>query len=151
MKPILEAMTTRVLAQPLAPDASRLIGSPTLVLQNDQPWEAHLIEGMWVTEQAGRFYMLYSGNDFSTAHYGIGAAVAEHPLGPWRKTGAPLLQSTADWWGPGHPSVATGPDGRPRLFLHAFFPHRMGYKAFRALLMAEIAFDSAGVRLLQPH
>jgi hypothetical protein len=30
--------------------------------------------------------------------------------------------------------VAPGPDGRPLLFLHAFRPGEVGYKAFRALL-----------------
>jgi arabinan endo-1,5-alpha-L-arabinosidase len=77
--------------------------------------------------------MLYSGNDFSTDDYGIGIGIgiADAPLGPYRKADGMLLRSTAEWSGPGHPSVARGPDGEPWVFLHAFFPGRAGYKEFR--------------------
>ncbi len=144
---ILEAMTTRVFAQRLAADGGALLGEPQVVLQNDQAWEAHLIEGMWVTRAEGRYWMFYSGNDFSTAHYGVGVAVADSPFGPFSKQPEPFLKSNVDWWGPGHPSVAPGPDGRPRLFLHAFRPGRMGYKVFRALVTAPLVFDGAEVRV----
>ncbi|HEX2527372.1 MAG TPA: family 43 glycosylhydrolase [Geminicoccus sp.] len=144
---MLIAMRTRVRAQRLAADGSRLLGRPTTVLENDQPWEAHLVEGIWVTEQAGRHYLLYAGNDFSTAEYGIGVAVAEQVLGPYRKMEQPLLRSTREWIGPGHPSVAPGLDGRPQLFLHAFRPGRLGYKEFRALLTVPLGFEADGVVL----
>lgn len=143
---VMTALTTRIFAQPLSADGRTLEGERVVVLENDQPWEAHLIEGVWVTRQAGRFHMLYAGNDFSTAHYAIGAAVADHPLGPWRKTG-PLLRSSRDWIGPGHPSVAPGPDGQPWLFLHAYLPGHVGYKAFRALLGAPLRFGPDGPSL----
>lgn len=129
---IREAMRTKIFAQSL--EGGRLVGERTLVLQNDQPWEAHLIEGMWVTRTGDGWRMFYSGNDFATERYGIGVATAPDPLGPWTKGEAPFLTSTADWIGPGHPSVAEGPDGTPWLFLHAFRPGALGYKAFRALL-----------------
>ena len=138
---VLAAMRTPVWAQRLAPDGRSLVGERTLVLENDLAWEAHLVEGVWVTPYDGRHYLFYAGNDFSTAQYGIGVAVADRLLGPYRKQDAPFLRSTAAWWGPGHPSVAEGPDGRPWLFLHAFPPGRAGYGAFRALLALPIAFD----------
>lgn len=144
---ITETLRTRVFAQALSADGCALVGERRLVLQNDQPWEAHLIEGVWVAQAHGRWFMFYAGNDFSTPQYGIGAAVADGPLGPYRKMAAPLLGSSAEWVGPGHPSVAPGPDGRPRLFLHAFFPGRLGYKAFRAVLSAELVFEGQAVRL----
>jgi hypothetical protein len=144
---VLRAMRTPVYAQRLAPDGLSLLGERTLVLENDREWEAHLVEGMWVAGHEGRYYMFYSGNDFSTAWYGVGVAVADSPLGPYRKTDEPLLRSTADWSGPGHPSVAAGPGGEPRLFLHAYFPGRAGYKEFRALLAVPIAFRADRVVL----
>lgn len=142
-----ETLRTRIYAQALSPDGAALVGERRLVLQNDAPWEAHLIEGVWVTEAGGRWFMFYAGNDFSTPQYGIGAAVADSPLGPYRKLPGPLLGSSAEWVGPGHPSVAPGPDGRPRLFFHAFFPGRLGYKAFRAVLSTELTFEGEAVRL----
>jgi len=138
---VLRLTRTPVYAQRLDPDGLVLIGERRQVLQNDREWEGHLVEGVWVTEHQGRYYMLYAGNDFSTARYGIGVAVADTPLGPYQKTEEPLLRSTVDWFGPGHPSVADGPNGEPWLFLHAFFPSRSGYKEFRALLALPIAFE----------
>ena len=143
---VMAALKTRMFAQPLSADSLKLEGERRVVLENDQPWEAHLIEGAWITAHGGRFYMFYAGNDFSTPHYAIGAAVADDPLGPWSKTG-PLLRSSRRWVGPGHPSVATGPDGEPWLFLHAYLPGQIGYKAFRALLGAPLRLGPDGPSL----
>jgi arabinan endo-1,5-alpha-L-arabinosidase len=142
---VLDAMRTPVWAQRLTEDGLGVTGGRTLVLENDQAWEAHLIEGIWITRHGGKSYLFYAGNDFSTIRYGIGVAVADHPLGPYRKRPEPLLRSTAEWWGPGHPSVAQGPDGEPWLFLHAFFPGRTGYNEFRALLTVPLVLDGERV------
>jgi len=144
---ILAAMRTPILAQRLASDGSALIGEAREVLANDLDWEGHLIEGPWVTRQAGRYWLFYAGNDFSTPAYGIGVAVADHPLGPYRKQAGPLLKSSRTWWAPGHASVASGPDGEPQLFFHAFFPGKGGYNAFRALLTAKLRFERDRVSL----
>jgi hypothetical protein len=147
---VLAAMKTRIYAQRLSFDGRRLVGDPHVILENDRPWEAHLIEGVWITEEAGRYYLLYAGNDFSTAHYGIGVAVAPSPVGPYVKADEVFLSSTSEWWGPGHPSVAVAPDGRRHIFLHAFRPGRTGYKAYRALLAAPLLFEDGAVRLADP-
>ena len=147
---VLQAMRTPIYAQRLSPEL-RLVGERHVVMVNDLEWEGHLIEGPWLTEQDGRFYLFYSGNDFSTAEYGIGAAVAPTPLGPYSKMPEPLLKSGRDWTGPGHPSVAPGLDGRPQLFLHAFRPSAVGYKAFRALLTTKLRLDADGVRVEKPE
>ncbi|MFL6830399.1 MAG: family 43 glycosylhydrolase, partial [Sphingomicrobium sp.] len=90
---ILEAMSTPIRAQRLAPDGRSLVGEDRIVLCNDLDWEGHLIEGPFVTRQEGRYWLFYAGNDFSTPSYGIGVAVADHPLGPYDKQGEPLLRS----------------------------------------------------------
>jgi hypothetical protein len=141
------ALRTRIYAQRLSPDARRLTGEPAVILENDQAWEGHLIEGVWITQHAGRYVLLYAGNDFSTSRYGVGAAVADAPLGPYRKADVVFLRSTDAWWGPGHPSVAVAPDGRPHIFLHAFRPGQVGYKAFRALLAAPLSFAGGQVAI----
>jgi GH43 family beta-xylosidase len=144
---ILTAMRTPIYAQELDAGGRCLTGKRVVVLENDRDWEAHLIEGIWLVQHGDRFYLFYSGNDFSTPEYGTGVAVAASPLGPYRKMERPLLRSTATWAGPGHPSVAPGPDGQPWLFFHAFVPGQAGYKRFRALLAAPIGFDQDGVTL----
>jgi beta-xylosidase len=145
---VLDATTTHIWAQRLNADGTALVGPRTSILQNDLAWEAHLIEGPWISEVDGRYWLFYAGNDFSTEHYGIGAAVAEHPLGPYRKLAEPLLRSTAEWRGPGHPSVTRGPGGELRMLLHAFRPGQMGYGVFRALLTAELKVDGDHVRVV---
>lgn len=140
-----EATKTKVFAQHLSRDGARLEGERIEVLQNDLPWEAHLIEGVWVSEVEGRYVLLYAANDFSTPAYGVGVAVADAPLGPYRKAEAPLLRSTAAWVAPGHPSIAPGSDGRPLVFLHAYRPGELGYKAFRALLTTPLTVPLAGL------
>jgi len=146
---ILEAMSTPIHAQRLAPDGRSLVGEDRIVLANDLDWEGHLIEGPFVTCQEGRYWMFYAGNDFSTPAYGIGVAVADHPMGPFVKQGAPVLQSTREWTAPGHASVAPGLDGRPQLFFHAFHPGTGGYNAFRALLTVGLRFTRDRVEVAE--
>ncbi|WP_310469170.1 glycoside hydrolase family 43 protein [Sphingomonas sp.] len=143
---ILAAMTTPLHAQRLDDDGA-LVGEPTQILTNDRDWEGHLIEGPFVTEQDGRYWLFYAGNDFATAAYGIGVAVADNPLGPYVKQEAPLLKSTKTWTAPGHASVAPGLDGQPQLFFHAFHPGTGGYNEFRALMTVGLAFDGDRVRV----
>ena len=146
---ILEAMTTPIRAQSIAEDGRSLTGENRVVLCNDLDWEGHLIEGPFVTRQEGRYWLFYAGNDFSTPSYGIGVAVADHPLGPYTKQGEPLLRSTCEWLAPGHASVAPGKDGRPQLFFHAFHPGTGGYNAFRALLTVGLKFDHGRAEVVQ--
>jgi beta-xylosidase len=142
---ILEAMTTPIRAQRIAADGRSLVGDCKTVLTNDLDWEGHLIEGPFVTRHEGRYWLFYAGNDFSTPSYGIGVAVADHPLGPFTKQGEPLLRSTREWLAPGHASVAPGLDGKPQLFFHAFHPGTGGYNAFRALLTVGLHFTAERV------
>lgn len=144
---ILAAMDTPIRGQMLSGDGDSLIGEQKIVLVNDQPWEGHLIEGPFVYGHNRHYWMFYAGNDFGTSSYGIGVAVADHPLGPYVKQCGPLLKSTEQWRAPGHASVAPGLDGEPQLFFHAFHPGDGGYGAFRALLTAPLQFDGPNVRL----
>jgi hypothetical protein len=139
---ILEAMTTPIRGQRLAEGGRSLVGEDRILLCNDLDWEGHLIEGPFVTRQEDRYWLFYAGNDFSTPSYGIGVAVAGHPLGPYTKQGEPLLRSTREWLAPGHASVAPGLDGQPQLFFHAFHPGTGGYNAFRALLTVGLKFGA---------
>jgi hypothetical protein len=144
---LLANMRTPIFAQGLSGDGSALVGERVQVLENDVPWEGHLIEGPWVTLQAGRYWMFYAGNDFTNPAYGIGVAVADRLMGPYIKQAEPLLRSSSEWLAPGHASVAPGLDGRPQLFFHAFHPGTGGYNAFRALLTVGLAFGENGVSL----
>jgi arabinan endo-1,5-alpha-L-arabinosidase len=144
---IADALTTRIVAQRMDTNRRELTGERHTILRNDQEWEAHLVEGPWIHRHDGTYYLFYAGNDFSTERYGIGCAVADAPLGPYRKLNAPFLQSSSDWLGPGHPSVAIGPNGDPYLFFHAYHPGATGYGAFRALLRARLELTPSRVAI----
>jgi hypothetical protein len=146
---IVDAMTTPIRAQRIAPDGRSLLGESEIVLSNDLDWEGHLIEGPFVTRQQGRYWLFYAGNDFSTPSYGIGVAVADRPMGPYVKQGEPLLKSSGEWTAPGHASVAPGLDGEPQLFFHAFHPGTGGYNAFRALLTVGLRFGREQVEIAE--
>jgi GH43 family beta-xylosidase len=138
---ILAAMQTPILAQRLSEDGCSLIGSPVTIIANDLDWEGHLVEGPFVWKEDGRYFLFYAANDFTDPAYGIGVAVADNVLGPYAKHQTALLSSSRSWTAPGHPSIACGPDGVPRIFFHAFFPGTGGYNVFRALLTARLRFD----------
>jgi len=144
---VVAAMQTPVFAQRLSADRGQLIGDRRVILVNDLEWEGHLIEGPWIVPWEGRYFLFYAGNDFCTSRYGIGVAVSDTLFGPYRKQPEPLLRSSAEWIGPGHPSVAIDPEGAPRLFFHAYLPTGTGYRAFRAMLSAGLRFNGSDVSL----
>jgi GH43 family beta-xylosidase len=84
----------------------------------DQVWDAwHTVEGPFVVEHERRYYCLYSGGRWEGPDYGVGYAVADHPLGPykdeWGHLGPSVLKGIpGQVLGPGHNSVFTGPDGK---------------------------------------
>lgn len=139
---LLSHLKTRMFAQRLNTDGSQVTGEKVKVLENDQPWEGHVVEGIWVLKHDDRYHMFYAGNDFSTSEYAINVAVSRSPWGPYVKSATPFLRSTREWSGPGHPSVAIGPDGRHVLFLHAYRPGAEAYKQFRAFLAIPFVFEN---------
>lgn len=134
---IAQAMQTPFHMQQLDPEKLALVGERHTVIENDQDWEGHLIEGMYVV-QADRYYLFYSGNDFATDKYGIGVASSDNLKGPYVKQPGQFLKSTGEWSGPGHPSVVLDIDNNPTLVMHGFVPGTGGYKVFRALLTAPL-------------
>jgi beta-xylosidase len=92
-------------------------------------WSAwHCVEGPSVVYQDGRYYCLYSGGAWHGPNYGVGYAVADHPLGPWRddygKHGPAVLKGVPGVVvGPGHNSTVLAPDGRTLMMVyHAWDP-----------------------------
>lgn len=114
-------------------------------------WPAwHTVEGPFVVEHEGRYYCFYSGGNWGTAEYGVGFAVAEHPLGPyrddWSADGPYVLKGTPRAVGPGHNSLATAPDGREMLVYHAWDPAHTA----RRLCIDPIEWTAIGPRCLGP-
>ncbi len=86
-------------------------------------YDWHTLEGPFVRRHNGRYYCFYSGGSWEGPTYGVGYAVADHPLGPWLEPPGvpPILVTVPDQVvGPGHVSITTGPGGGDVLVYHAW-------------------------------
>lgn len=132
---------TPIYIQPLADDGVTLRGTRTRILVNDRAWEGALVEGPWMIEQGGTFYLFYSGNTYSTPRYAIGVARASSPLGPFTKADEPLLTSNSSFAGPGHGSVVRGPDGEWVQVYHAWLAGHAGSSPGRLVLVDRLSWS----------
>jgi beta-xylosidase len=132
---------TPIKIQELAPDGLSRIGSPTTILTNSLAWEGALVEGPWLVEHSGSFYLFYSGNGYASSSYGVGVARASSPLGPFTKKGAPILSSSGDWAGPGHGAILQGPSGDWVHVYHAWRAGKVNQEPGRILLVDRVQWD----------
>jgi beta-xylosidase len=109
----------------LRPDFSGPEAEPVKLMEADQVWERidyannRCNEGPFVLEHAGLYYLVYAANHTFRPGYGIGYAVADHPLGPFVKAEENPIAGTnleVGYSGAGHPSITRSPDGT-ELFL----------------------------------
>lgn len=111
---------SQIFVQKMNDDLTSLIGEPKLLLEPDQDWEGvggdyQWNEGPFLLKDNSRYYLMYSSNYFASEDYGVGYAVADNPLGPFKKAEEnPVLSKDLDHGisGPGHNSVTTGLDGK---------------------------------------
>jgi GH43 family beta-xylosidase len=130
---------------PLADDLLNVAGKPSLVIRASNDWQIYernrdykgqvwpawnCVEGPFVVFHNNRYYCFYSGGAWHTEHYGLGFAVADHPLGPWTDDaavhGPTVLKGVpGKVIGPGHNSVVLGPDDKTLYCVyHAWDPDR---------------------------
>jgi beta-xylosidase len=135
----------------LKPDMVTADGNPTIVLRASADWQVYernrdykgrrwpawyCLEGPCCIAHGGRYFCLYSGGCWRGADYGVGFAVADHPLGPWADTtalkGPSVLKGIAgEVLGPGHNSVVLGPDGKTLFIVyHAWDPDGTARRMF---------------------
>lgn len=116
----------------LADDLRSVVTEPTTVVRAVADWQIyernrdykgrvwtkwHCVEGPSVVFHEDRYYCFYSGGAWHGTAYGVGFAVAKHPLGPWTDDfashGPVVLKGIPEKViGPGHNSTVHGPDGR---------------------------------------
>ena len=123
-------------------DMCTLAGEPRTAVRPDADWmlfqagrrwrggvfDWHTVEGPCVRRRDGRYWLFFSGGAWKQPGYGLGCAVADAIDGPFvtahTADGPNLLRTVPGAViGPGHGSVATGPDGRTDyLVYHAWDP-----------------------------
>ncbi len=118
--------------------------APTELIEADQPWEGGVVEAPDLVVDAGRYYLLYSGNNWDSADYGVGVATCTGPLGPCTKPqSAPILDSGPGMAGPGGESVFTDSSGATWIAFDAYAPGAVGYPNSRDLYLRPLNLSGA--------
>lgn len=98
----------------------------------ERVWDWYTLEGPFVRRRDGRYWCFFSGGAWRAAGYGVGCAVANHPLGPYTTVGDPegpvvLTTVPKEAIGPGHASIVAAPDNvTDYLVYHAWDPALTG-------------------------
>ena len=139
---------TPMYIQRLNADGVSLTGSRVEILTNDRSWEGGLVEGPWMIERNGTFYLFYSANGYASARYATGVARASSPLGPFTKRPEPILVTGGAWAGPGHGAIVQGPSGDWVHVYHAWRAGRVDAAPGRLVLVDRIDFLDGWPRMI---
>lgn len=97
------------------------------LLRTQQAWEGNVTEAPDMVRYGGRFYLFYSGNDYTTRSYATGYAICAKVTGPCtRPSTKPLLRSNKVVVGPGGAAPFRDLEGRLRLAYHAWSGAEVG-------------------------
>lgn len=144
---------SRIWSQALSDDGLSVVGSATLLLGTDRPWEGPLIEGPSMVRVGGSTLLFYSANWYESENYAVGWARCDGPAGPCKKMSidGPLLKSHETALGPGGQEIFADHDGRRWMAYHAWTAPKTSYAdgGMRSLRLARLAF-SEGAPLLTP-
>jgi arabinan endo-1,5-alpha-L-arabinosidase len=135
---------TPIYVQRLSPDGRRLVGERREVLRNTLAWEGDLVEGTCAVRHGDYVYLFYAANAYYDGRYATGVARSRSALGPFEKKGAPVLRSGGEFEGPGHGTVAQGPDGHDYYLYHAWHAGKTGDPNSRNLLLDRIRWGQDG-------
>ena len=105
-------------------------------LMHGRSWDWHTLEGPCVHKHDGRYYCFYSGGRWETENYGVDYGVADHVLGPYsdagNETGPRVLRTLPNQViGPGHNSIALGPDNETEYILYHAWDKEMKTRQMR--------------------
>lgn len=140
-----------------------LAGAASVVLAPNDDWQIyardramydgihnwHTLEGPTVVYRHGAYWLTFSGGSWEGSGYGVSWARASTPRGPWEHapTGtARLLQSSAEFIGPGHSSVTTDKQGADVIAFHAWTPDQQR----RVMHLRYVMFTENGPKLGPP-
>lgn len=109
---------SHIYVQQMSDDLLSFVGEPEFILEPDQEWEAphgeyQWNEGPFIVKNDGQYYLMYSANFYASSDYAVGYAVADNPMGPFKKSETnPILSADLNNGisGPGHNSVTVGLD-----------------------------------------
>ncbi len=116
--------TTHIYVQELTPDGLGLVGEPTQLVRNDQPWEGGVVEAPTMWNHEGDYYLFFSANGYGGHEYAVGYATCASATGPCEDAPEnPILKSRLEEpfvIGPGHQTIIQDDDGETWLVYHVW-------------------------------
>lgn len=112
----------------------------------------NLIEGAWVVNRNGYYYIFYSGDNCcgDKAHYAVMVARSRNATGPYEtleestgKKNSVILELNAQWIVSGHNSIVTDDAGQDWIVYHAIDAARRN--GGRVMLMDKITYRAGGL------
>lgn len=141
----------------LGDDFISVKGEGKLILKPEQEWERaekernqYWNEGPFVIKYEGKYHIMYSANFFASRYYGIGGAVSDSPMGPFKKyENNPILCTNEHISGPGHNSIVRSPDGDYYCIYHAHTDYN-NPGGDRQVYITPLIFENGFIRAEHP-
>lgn len=103
---------------------------PASLLRPSREDYQKVVEGPYVIERNGHYYLFYSGDDCcSDPHYAVLSARARSPLGPFQKLSSiknsdgVILRGNSRWQNPGHNGIYRDSSGKDWIIYHVIDAH----------------------------
>jgi len=124
--------------QSFAPNSSPI----TLLSPQNVPYQ-QLIEGAWLHQKNGFYYLFFSGNNCCgpSANYAVMAARSQSLTGPFERGPGYVIVLNDRWLAPGHNAIFTDSAGQDWIYYHAI-DKPVGNYNYRKLLMDRLLYDS---------
>lgn len=135
----------RITVQPMK-NPTQPEGEPKVILKPESDWETkagQVTEGPWIIKRNGRYYLLYSGSGANRPDYAVGYAVADNPLGPFKRAEHnPIVHRCDNVFGPGHGCAVQDKNGNWWHVYHQKRNDRVGWERF--ICVDSMWFDENG-------
>ncbi len=102
------------------------------------------VEGPFVFKRDGRYYLMWSEGGWGGPHYSVAYAIADSPVGPFRRVGKILQQDPEVATGAGHHSVIPVPGSDTWYIVYHRRPLGRTSPHHRVVCIDEMHFDADG-------
>jgi beta-xylosidase len=132
---------------------SKTLNSCINAVEHSQPWENvddqswTVTEGPTVLKHKSTYYLFYSANDFRSASYAVGYAVADSPTGSWKKYSEnPILsRDLIGKNGTGHGDFFQDSTGQYYYVFHTHYSNKQVKPRRTAIIKGEFKAQETGI------
>ncbi len=102
------------------------------------------VEGPFMLKRNGKYYFMWSEGGWGGPHYSVAYAIADSPLGPWKRIGKILQQDPDVATGAGHHSVIKGKDKDEYYIIYHRRPLGDNGRDHRVTCIDKLVFEKDG-------